>query len=47
MVNEMEILYITGRTGKYLEPVAGKANWNITCIARKACVMLPVLFGKS
>jgi two-component system CheB/CheR fusion protein len=26
--------YITGRTGKYLEPVAGKANWNIHAMAR-------------
>ena len=24
-----DIIYITGRTGKYLEPTAGKANWNI------------------
>lgn len=24
-----DILYINGRTGKYLEPAAGKANWNI------------------
>ena len=29
-----DILYITGRTGKYLEPVAGKANWNIHVMAR-------------
>jgi two-component system CheB/CheR fusion protein len=29
-----EIIYITGRTGKYLEPVAGKANWNIHAMAR-------------
>ena len=30
LVNEMgDILYITGYTGKYLEPVAGKANMNI------------------
>jgi two-component system CheB/CheR fusion protein len=30
LVNEKgDIIYITGRTGKYLEPVAGKANWNI------------------
>jgi len=26
---EGDILYINGRTGKYLEPAAGKANWNI------------------
>ncbi|MFT6974493.1 MAG: chemotaxis protein methyltransferase CheR/two-component system CheB/CheR fusion protein [Bermanella sp.] len=24
-----DILFINGRTGKYLEPAAGKANWNI------------------
>ena len=24
-----DILYTSGRTGKYLEPTAGKANWNI------------------
>jgi len=36
MVNDKgDILYITGRTGKYLEPVAGKANWNIYSMARE------------
>ena len=30
-----DIIYITGRTGKYLEPVAGKANWNIHVMARE------------
>jgi two-component system CheB/CheR fusion protein len=30
-----DILYITGKTGKYLEPVAGKANWNIHVMARE------------
>lgn len=30
-----DILYITGRTGKYLEPGAGKANWNIHAMARE------------
>jgi len=36
MVNDKgDILYITGRTGKYLEPVAGKANWNIFAMARE------------
>lgn len=29
-----DILYINGRTGKYLEPAAGKANWNIHVMAR-------------
>lgn len=31
---EGDILYISGRTGKYLEPAAGKANWNIHAMAR-------------
>ena len=30
-----DILYISGRTGKYLEPAAGKANWNIYAMARE------------
>jgi two-component system CheB/CheR fusion protein len=30
-----DILYISGHTGKYLEPAAGKANWNIFAMARK------------
>ncbi|PRR83464.1 Chemotaxis protein methyltransferase Cher2 [Clostridium vincentii] len=30
-----DILYITGRTGKYLEPAAGKVNWNVFAMARK------------
>lgn len=35
VINEIgDILYITGRTGKYLEPVAGRANWNIYAMAR-------------
>lgn len=29
-----DILYISGRTGRYLEPAAGKANWNIHVMAR-------------
>ena len=29
-----DILYINGRTGKYLEPASGKANWNIHAMAR-------------
>ncbi len=32
---EGDILYITGRTGKYLEPAAGKANMNIYAMARQ------------
>jgi two-component system CheB/CheR fusion protein len=30
-----DILYISGRTGKYLEPAAGKANWNVFAMARE------------
>jgi two-component system CheB/CheR fusion protein len=30
-----DILYIHGRTGAYLEPAAGKANWNIHAMARE------------
>lgn len=32
---EGDILYITGKTGKYLEPAAGKANWNIYAMSRE------------
>ena len=32
---EGNILFINGRTGKYLEPAAGKANWNVFAMARK------------
>jgi len=31
-----DIVYISGRTGRYLEPAAGKANWNIHVMARPA-----------
>ncbi len=35
LVNEQgDIVYISGHTGKYLEPAAGKANWNIHVMAR-------------
>ena len=30
-----DILYISGRTGPYLEPAAGKANWNVHAMARE------------
>ncbi len=30
-----DIIYMTGRIGKYLEPVAGKANWNIYNMSRE------------
>ncbi len=34
LVNEHgDILYISGRTGKFLEPAAGKANWNVIAMA--------------
>ncbi|WP_373317943.1 chemotaxis protein CheB [Spiribacter halobius] len=29
-----DIVYISGRTGNYLEPAAGRANWNIHAMAR-------------
>jgi len=36
LVNDKgDILYISGRTGKYLEPAAGKANWNLFAMARE------------
>ncbi len=36
MTNEKgDILYITGRTGNYLEPASGKASMNIFAMARK------------
>ena len=49
MVNTKgDILYITGRTGKYLEPVAGKANWNIYAMAREGLRQeLPGAFRKA
>jgi chemotaxis methyl-accepting protein methylase len=30
-----DIIYINGRTGNYLEPAAGKANWNIYVMVRE------------
>jgi two-component system CheB/CheR fusion protein len=49
LVNENgDIIYITGRTGKYLEPVAGKANWNIYAMAREGLRHeLPMAFRKT
>ena len=36
LVNDKgDILFISGRTGKYLEPAAGKADWNLFAMARK------------
>ncbi|MEO8159661.1 MAG: chemotaxis protein CheB, partial [Betaproteobacteria bacterium] len=34
--NVGDIVYISGRTGKYLEPAAGKANWNLYAMLREA-----------
>ena len=35
LVGELgDILYISGKTGKYLEPAVGKANWNLLAMAR-------------
>jgi len=31
-----DILYVSGRTGRFLEPAAGKANWNVHAMARKS-----------
>ena len=49
LVNEKgDIIYITGRTGKYLEPVAGKANWNIYAMLREGLrVVFPSAFQKA
>jgi len=33
--NKGDILYISGRTGKYLEPASGKTNWNVFAMARE------------
>jgi chemotaxis methyl-accepting protein methylase len=30
-----DIVYISGRTGKYLEPASGKTNWNVFAMARE------------
>ena len=36
LVNDKgDILFISGRIGKYLEPAAGKANWNVFAMARE------------
>ncbi len=49
LVNDKgDILYINGRTGKYLEPAAGKANWNIFAMAREGLrYELPSAFQKA
>ncbi len=30
-----DIIYINGRTGNYIEPISGKANWNIFAMVRE------------
>jgi two-component system, chemotaxis family, CheB/CheR fusion protein len=30
-----DVLYTSGRTGRYMEPAAGKANWNIHAMAKE------------
>lgn len=36
LVNDQgDILFVSGRTGRYLEPPAGKANWNVLAMARE------------
>ncbi|MBA5604587.1 PAS domain-containing protein [Duganella sp. FT3S] len=43
-----DILYIHGRTGTYLEPAAGKANWNIHAMAREGlAIELDNLMGRA
>ena len=43
-----DIVYISGHTGKYLEPAAGKANWNIFAMARDGLrYELNLLFGSA
>ncbi|MCY2985531.1 MAG: PAS domain-containing protein [Planctomycetota bacterium] len=36
VTDQGDILYISGRTGRFLEPAAGKANWNIFVMARES-----------
>lgn len=35
VTSQGDIVYISGRTGKYLEPPMGKVNWNIFAMARE------------
>jgi chemotaxis methyl-accepting protein methylase len=36
LVNEQgDIIFFSGHTGQYLEPAAGKANWNVMAMARE------------
>jgi two-component system CheB/CheR fusion protein len=49
LVNEHgDIIYISGRTGKYLEPAVGKANMNIFAMLREGLrAEFPVAFRKA
>ncbi|MDO8896970.1 MAG: CheR family methyltransferase, partial [Bacteroidales bacterium] len=48
VADQGDILYITGSTGKYLEPAAGKANMNIFAMAREGLRNeLPAAFRKA
>lgn len=38
---DADIVYISGRTGKYLEPAAGKANWNFHAMVKDG-LRLPI-----
>ena len=38
-----DVLYVSGKTGKYLELPAGKTNWNVFAMAREG--LRPALFG--
>ena len=45
---EGDILFISGKTGKYLEPAAGRANWNVFAMAREGLRQeLPEAFRKA
>ncbi len=45
---EGDILFISGKTGKYLEPAAGRANWNVFAMAREGLRHeLPEAFRKA
>jgi two-component system CheB/CheR fusion protein len=35
VTDQGDIVYISGKTGKYLEPATGKANWNLIAMARE------------
>ena len=49
LVNDAgDILFISGRTGRYLEPAAGKANWNLFVMARESLRLpLTAAFAKA